>query len=304
MTTLEIANKIMENLAAGRSSFTIDTGERGCSIFYNVADLGTGKVLYSKYFYRVEDLLETKGLVPSAIQTRDGKFCVLDPFAAFSQYAGELPENWMTLKTYLDTVNAAMMELFRSFCDKLPLREPTEIERNRISEKFRRCAVLGDEQDYYLNLDNVLCESDYVLSLLDLVDPAQKTTDYLKRNEDYFVRHKVIVQAVREHMENGTGTKPWEFDLAAALRDLNAKTVNVEFFLGGKRAAAKVELETLKRIFMANDFFSYYDFANKVEGKRVIQELDAGTWRGSSKPILRLENITSITYGRKQIYFH
>lgn len=304
MTTLEIANKIMENLAAGRSSFTIDTGERGCSIFYTVADLGTGKILYSKYFYRMEDLFEIKCLEPSVIQTKDGKFYVLDSFAAFSQYAGDLPENWATLKTYQETVNTAMLERFRNFCDKLPLREPTENERNRIMEKLRRCAVLGGEQDYYLNFDNVLSESNYILSMLGLVDPAQKTMDYLKRNEDDFIHQKVIVQAVRQHWENKTGMEPWEFSLAAALRDLDAKTVNVEFSIGGKHATAKVELETLKRIFTSNYYFSDYNFITKVEGKHVIQQLDAGTWLGCGKPMLRLENIVSITYGKKQIYSH
>ena len=87
-----------------------------------------------------------------------------------------------------------------------------------------------------------------------------------------------------------------------SIRELDIKNVTVDFDFKGTLGSEKVEKSVLLRLLCNNGYFSSYEFANRKNGKLLLEKLGAGDYSGHVNGNLRCEHIQSIRYGKKVIY--
>ena len=139
--------------------------------------------------------------------------------------------------------------------------------------------------------------------LTGIVDFEKLVLAKLENDKKYWMSVKAHRIAVENLMNDPNTVKPFEMEIAKAIRSVDAKTLKVEFEMNGKTAIGKIEPYHLMRILINDDCFSGYNFCTTKEGDAIIDKLGASTWsRDGEDKVLTCRNITKITYGKKELY--
>ena len=123
----------------------------------------------------------------------------------------------------------------------------------------------------------------------------------LENDKKYWMSVKAHRIAVENLMNDPNTVKPFEMEIAKALRSVDAKTLKVEFEMNGKTAIGKIEPYYLMRRLINDDYFLGHNFYTSKEGDAILSKLGA-TSRAFETNHLTCKHITRITYGKKELY--
>lgn len=305
----KFANKVLNE----NGSFTItinNDGEDTLNYYFLQNNVGKARYIYGAKSWNDNKLYSNVNLKLKlvAIVSDENIYIVDEIFLqVYKRYVYEeilLPENTIIFDEFVKDKNEYVSNvIFTDFYNALEVEDVTnertvEECKKRAREYFFSkdlTALYEDEKIGKIftarDIANVLC------GFISIEEESKKRLDREKRD---WISKKSINEKIRSLMSDSETIFDWEIEIAEGLRSVDAKTVNVEFEMNGKRASGKVNPDAIIRALKTNGNFSEYDFKVIKQGDKVLEDLGAGGYW--SKNPLRCKHINKITYGKKELY--
>lgn len=278
-----------------------DLQNDGKAMFFVKRRIGKATYIMGGHSYYGNFKLDTE-LKVQAIEA-DGVIYITDSYAFYPIKEEEYPSNVFCFNSKLKEFNNYVSTvLFKAFYDALPIRELTPTEENYVSEITRNTILKDDGAVKDITLEDIISEEKFAKYISGDFNVEDYAKLFFEKRKDSFIEKKSIAHRLSERIAEKHNTFEWEIKLAKSLKELDAKTVNVEFTFNGKVASEKVQKERLLSMLYHKGYFSGYDFDNRKKGEVLLKELDCGNWRHGEKEVLECKHITSITYGKKIVY--
>lgn len=269
--------------------------------FFVKYKIGKATYIFGDYSYKRGMMLDSKLSLKAIVS--DANIYIVDTFIFDTENEADYPVGVFKFSDKINAINNAIRNvLFPVYYDSLPIRELTEIEREIVMNEVREIIICEGGIVTDFNLGNVMEKEDVAKVLCGHLEINSYANEYFEKKKEDYVRIKSLNYFLRKLVKANYRIEDWEIAMSNAIRDLDAKTFNVEFSFKGKTGTEKVAKDTLLRILRNNDYFSDYKFVNGKSGKRLLEELGAGTYLHHKDGVLRCENIESIRYGKKVIY--
>jgi len=312
MTLLEkFEEKILKEQETG--SFELTNEKNSFSIYYSFMQrkVGSCRYVYGANSYYGEEyysLLDVKYSLVAIVS--ENTIYLLDK-CFFGLYGKDtiIPKSVMIFDNFVKKLNEDVAEyVFSDFYKNLENVNITEDEiYTDCKQKAKIYLLSGDslkeqiKKDYFYSLSKTFTNQDAADILAGLKNKNEKAMEEFQKKEKEWSVRKATVQKIIDYAKDPEIVKNWEYDIANALNELKAKTVNVEFELNGKTASGKMDpfriLTVLKRELYS---FCEFDFVPIKQGTKVFETLDAKTY--GRENLLSCMNIKRITYGRKELY--
>lgn len=308
---MKLIEKFAEEVFNKEGSFTIEiphSNKDGNKTYHFLQD----KVGKARYVYGISNYwdvnfyaqLDTKPKVIAIVA--EGKIYVVDIiFLEIYSYRNDkvvLPDNVIILNEYTAEQDKYVSDtIFSEFYDKLEIDENAiEESEKSLKEKARLFMFSRNIGLPNVELKPIFNEQDIAYILCGFTDFDKEVNERLNSNKNQWIRKKSTDKKIKDLMESSEIVTDWEMAIASGIREVEAKTVTVEFEFNEKIASAKINPETIIRKMIDSDYFSEYDFEITKRGKELIKELGAEKW--GSNNTLKCEHIVKITYGRKELY--
>lgn len=307
-----LIDKFVEKVLNTTESFMLESGNCDTDkkyYFFIQCNVGKAKYIYGEYSYIGKNFHTDLSLKPELVAiVSDEKVYIVDDYQLeVWQYENlELPKNTYHITDIVIEKNKyAESVIFANFYESLethPILDAHDLKAC-INEArkvlFSKTPVLN--MVTIQPMFNTQDIADFLCGIINLEDEAMKR---LLKYKDRGVHEKSCREKVKELMENHSVAEDYEMEIAKGIRSVDAKTVTVEFELNGKRASAKINPEKIIQCMQNNDYFDGYDFASVKCGDELIKKLDAATciWNSDGKKVLTCDDITKITYGKKELY--
>lgn len=306
-----LIDKFVEKVLNITESFMIETGKSETNKKYHFfiqSNVGKARYVYGDYSYINENFNTDLSLNPQLIAiVADGKIYIIDEFKldVYGEDA-ELPENVFKLTDIVIKENAYVESvIFADFYKSLKENDVTDEDLlKKCKDEARRVLFAKNPVVNEPTIKNMFSAQDIANSLCGVINLESEAVKRLVADQENWIYKKSYNKKIKELMKNHLIAADYEMEIAEGLRSVDAKTVTVEFELNGKKESAKMNPDTIIRHMQNNDYFSRYDFEVTKRGDELIKKLDAATWRGNSsgKEVLTCQNITRITYGKKELY--
>lgn len=306
MTLLE---KFEENiLEKQETSFKIANGDR----YYHFVQVPVGSAyyIYGEYswynnsFSRLDLNYKLVAIVKeSVIYIVDRLF-----FDLYSTEEISIPKTIKSFNDFWKEINEYVTnEVFPKFYEKLKIDEVTDDKLYCNCQQTARNYMLSNTsleekiiKDYFSSLSEFLTEQDAADIICDIVNVDNYALEKLEKEKENWVFTKATVDKIIACTKDPKIIESWELDIIDALNGINAKTVNVEFTLNWKTALGKMEPDIIIRNLKNKNNFWRYDFVTTKQGEELMLRLNASS--NKDENVLTCENISKITYKRKELY--
>lgn len=283
----------------------------GRESLYLIKDgIGKAVVLYGQALYGTSDNLLNidEGLKVVAIFS--DKICFVVEKHIFSQWGVQnsesLPSGVVWFSDYVRELNDELANIvFPKWYQELvptPLESKYLYWDDNALESWARDTLL-DEPPFRGGLDEEsMVDTNTVAQILcGFVEKETAFVSAIKRNIDTYNIRKWREMEIQHYIATHKIVDDYEVEIIHVLKNITAKTVVVTFIKHGKKSSGKIAPDVIKRQCLYRDYFSSCCFNNGVEGKRVLDTLDAPSFGGNENN-LYVKDIASITYRGKEIY--
>lgn len=280
------------------------------SLYLIKDDIGKAVVLYGQALYGTSDNLLNidEGLKVVAIFS--DKICFVVEKHIFSQWGVQnsesLPSGVKWFSDYVRELNDGLTNIvFPKWYQELvptPLESKYLYWDDNALEAWARDTLL-DEPPFRGGLDEEsMVDTNTVAQILcGFVEKETAFVSAIKRNIDTYNIRKWREMEIQHYIDTHKIVDDYEVEIIHVLKNITAKTVVVTFIKHGKKSSGKIAPDVIKRTCLHRDYFSSYSFNNGVEGKRVLDALDAPSFGGNENN-LYVKDIASITFRGREIY--
>ena len=300
---MRIIDEFVKHINNGESSFIIDADKTDRKTLFTCATIGKAQFVYSAYSFG--SVIDIDKMEICAIVSNN-KFYIVNSYDLDLWRNKELPENVIMFDEAVTDFNSKAESYLSKYYDSLSIDGAYEGRKEQIFQEAREY-IFDDKGQPALMMkwisSSELSQYDIKNILTGIVDFEKLVLAKLENDKKYWMSVKAHRIAVENLMNDPNTVKPFEMEIAKALRSVDAKTLKVEFEMNGKTAIGKIEPYHLMRILINDDCFSGYNFCTTKEGDAIIDKLGASTWsRDGEDKVLTCRNITKITYGKKELY--
>lgn len=222
----------------------------------------------------------------------------------WSKHKDSLPENTVGFDAVVEKENEYVKDvIFPELYKGIRVNEINDSDL--ISCKKRARSILFSKDIVFTEEkpESIFNENDVANMLCGFIDDiGTEAKRRFEAKKDYWINAKSVNQKIIELMQDENTAEKWEFEIAEGLRNVDAKTVVVEFELNGKKASAKINPDTVLDKLINNDYFNNYSFEVAKHGSELIQKLGAAEWESENGEVLRCKHISKITYKKKDLY--
>lgn len=213
----------------------------------------------------------------------------------------ELPEHTMILNDCVKMFNQGFVH--SDFPKWYAGLEPQEVSDLDVYIGDARRALLCSGGVQAPSPEAIFDESNVASMLAGFTTVAEIEGQYFDGSKQQYINHKTKNTAISQLIAQGKAAEPWEIAMAEALRNIDTKTVTVEFQFKDKTGSGKFKPSLLIGELLGKRNIDSYNFASRVAGQRLIAELGAKdlAWKDDENA-LTCKDITKITYGRKVLY--
>ena len=313
-------NEFVKKIRKTENSFLLSVGRDTC--MFAQVKLGNARHVYGvQVAYGTKEPVEILAagaehkLKLIAIVT-DDTVCIVDPFIfnlRIFDKGYQLPDGVRYFNEVKNEINASVGgDFFQAFIDGLPTVEeniPEYILEN-LQKGAREEILYGKPSEHRAGnppkYKPVFNDNDIGAILSGLIDPKEEALRrWSVRAEDFSNAKTCNTIRTKMWFEPDIVT-PCELEISKALHTVDAQTVNVEFTIGEKTATGKMHPDTIIRCMLESGNISSYNFVTNKGGERVLMELGAAGAHWEAKrndiPLLTVECISKITYGKKVLY--
>lgn len=283
----------------------------GRESLYLVKDVvGKAVVLYGQALYGTSDFLNFDNEL-KIVAIFSNKRCYIMEKYIFSQWGTSpngtsLPLGVKWFSDYVSELNDELTNIvFPKWYQELV---PTPLESKYLYwddnnlEAWARYTLL-DKSPFRGGLDEKsMVDTNTVAQILcGFVEKETAFVSAIKRDIDTYNIRKWREMEIQHYIDTHKIVDDYEVEIIHVLKNITAKTVVVTFIKHGKKSSGKIAPDVIKRTCLDRDYFSSCSFNNGVEGKRVLDTLDAPSFGGNENN-LWVKDITSITYRGREIY--
>lgn len=302
-----LIDRFAEKVLSTTESFMLESeknGHNSCYHFYMQCNVGSAKYIYGEYSYNstFSSGLDLKPKLVAIVSA--GKVYIIDLYDLEVLYGNvELPENTYKLTDIVLKENEYVKSVvFPRFFESLK-EEPISGGTLDKCKKMARAMILSKSGI----IDNVYTETmfnaqDIANSLCGIIDIKDESMKRLTKDRDEWIYKKSFRKKVKELLSDGSVVEDYELRIIDGIKSVNAKTVNVEFELNGKRDIGKINVGTIVIKLRDKDYFSEYSFLTSKFGKEFLNNIGASSYLYDGKELLTCKHITRITYGKKELY--
>lgn len=193
--------------------------------------------------------------------------------------------------------------VFKKFYDRLEVSDVVNEDLLKHCEKEARIHVLTNGKvvkDF--SVSPLFGEEGVAKILCGIIDLEEVAMQHFERERNSWINKKVTYEKINELINKPDIVKDWEFRLSGRLREVDAKSVTVEFEMNGRIETSKLKPKQIVNKLISDDYFSYYDFPTKNQGSQLLDNLGAGRSLFDDGEVLKVKHITKITYGKKLLY--
>ena len=273
----------------------------GRESLYLIKDgIGKAVVLYGQALYGTSDNLLNidEGLKVVAIFS--DKICFVVEKHIFSQWGVQnsesLPSGVVWFSDYVRELNDELTNIVfpKWYQELVPTPLKSKYWDDNDLETWARYTLL-DKPPFREGLDKEsIVDTNTVAQILcGFVEKETAFVSAIKRNIDAYNIRKWREMEIQHYIDTHKIVDDYEVEIIHVLKNITAKTVTVTFLKKEKSASGKIAPEVIKRKCLHRDYFSSYDFNNGVEGKWVLNTLNAD---------LYVKDISSITFRGREIY--
>lgn len=256
-----------------------------------------------------------------ALVTSDQQICIIDPyiFNIFSRDDLKLSDGIFFLEQ-------AVEEFRKEICDTIFPEYYNNLDISKVNLKDyqigstkedARKTILSFTQDpdncqllekYDTDaINNLINSQDAINILAGITTLKEFVTENLVSMDENWRNKKLYYNQVQDLMKDmDSVTKSWEREMADGIRTglagIEPKSITVEFSCGGKTAIAKTTIRCLFNRLLNHDYFSPHNFLNTSQAEIMFDMLGVTDCSFHGKPMLTCENISRITYGKKELY--
>lgn len=278
------------------------------SLYLIKDDIGKAVVLYGQALYGTSDNLLNidEGLKVVAIFS-DKICCVVEKYI-FSQWGVQnsesLPSGVVWFSDYVRELNDELTNIVfpKWYQELVPTPLKSKYWDDNDLEAWARYTLL-DKPPFREGLDKEsIVDTNTVAQILyGFVEKETAFVSAINKAIDSYNIRKWREMEIQHYINTHKVVDDFEQRIVDAIKSITAKTVVVTFIKHGKKSSGKISPEVIKRKCLHKDYFSQYDFNNGVEGKKVLEELDATSF-GKSENNLYVKDISSITFRGREIY--
>lgn len=300
-----IIEEFVQKARSNEQQFTLKQDENW-NFFFTKVSIGEAACVYGTYGYGSDHIINDldKKLEPYAIVS-SGKVYIIQKYKfgltgakedAYPSHAYSLDEETNDLNKKIEE------ELFPSFYNSLPIRELTADELEEANKQVRDVLLAKGGETKIPTIRTLINRQTTANILYDLVDFNEYIRSEFDEEREHYITVKSINKTIDKLAREVNGVEKWELKLNSALRELESKTVTVEFDFHGRTTTTKFERKMILRKLNDKDYFSSYDFPTVKNGENILTQLGAGKWRGIEDEVLTCEHINKITFGKKVVF--
>ena len=301
-----LIDKFVEQIQSTEKNFILK--HKAKYYFFVQCEVGKARYIYCKSLYQEPNCdTNIKEDLKLAVIVADNIIYILDPFELDVWYVSKdnLPNNTYLFDDFVQKQNDYIKsEVFKDFYNSLETVELEEERIKRCKEEARRILLRSkDKKIRELELTPIFTKQDVANSLCGVLILKKEVLIRLEQEKDKWIKTKSFEIKLQDFINNKEGVEHFELEIAEAINNLNAKMLNIEFELNGKKAVGKIALDTISRKLITRNYFCDYDFDTRINGKVVIKKLNAANYRSDKeREVLDCSRISKITYGRKTLY--
>lgn len=318
---MSIINEFAKRVLSENGSFSINIDEkRHIKNYHFIQDrVGNARYIYGMYDFDNDSFYSERDTKIQLVAIVADGLIYITNWCFFDWYISKgenPPESVVTIESFVKAMNvkndSVNYAIFKEFYDSLPTIELDDYILESCKTEARRYLFTHENigeiksiefSDVSERLDELFKEKDYTDILCGFKKVEEIVQQRLEEKKDGWVRVKsrieTIIDYIKRYRDNDIAFD-WEIKMANSLKSVDAKTVTVEFEMNDKTASGKINLDRFNSVLVRNDSFDKYDFTTTKQGSELLKEL-LGADRYNSTH-LRCENITKITYGKKELY--
>ena len=292
---MENLTKNLDAMYAGKIGSAILKQDEHVTLFLSAITVGKSTFIYGDYTY--DGKIPSEKLELLAIITENLKI-VFNRYILFKTF-DEIPEDYICADDYIAKLNNnEVLEKYIEIYNSFPtVKINTTYEKDCQRRARHNLLVIGKSEEIKIpklvNFENIKS----ILAGYILTETEKVVVNYMMENKDRLIAEKSHRAYIEKLITEKSVVEPWELELAESLRNIDAKTVTVEFSFNGKSAVGKINPKDLLRMLANKLDISDWDFANRTEGRKVIAELGV-----DYDNRLKCEHITKIYYRGKSLY--
>lgn len=290
---MENLTKNIDAMYAGKIGSVILKQDEHVTLFLSAITVGKSTFIYGDYTY--DGKIPSEKLELLAIITENLKV-VFNRYMLFKTF-DEIPEDYICVNDYIAKLNNnEVSEKYTELYNTLPTEKISpEYEKEYAQEARYNLLVSGKSKNF--EMPELINKNNVKSILAGHTTPEEITFDYVSNKKEQIIAGKSHHEYIKKLIAEKSVVEPWELELSESLRDIDAKTVTVEFSFNGKSAVGKINPKDLLRMLANKLNISDWDFANGTEGGKVIAELGV-----DYDNRLKCEHITKIYYRGKSLY--
>lgn len=312
-TKMKLINDFAEKVLNTKESFVLEYIDARSStnkkyFHFIQANVFDARYIYGKYSYRDEYFYKNIDLNYELVAiVKDKTIYFLNEYMilTYSYDKNDLPENIIIISDKVKEENEnAKNVLFKKFYDDLSIKEITDIDFiKQLKVDARKILFKQNICLPEVTISDIFEEQDIVDSICGLIDLKQKAELLFVSKKEIYINQKSVNEKIKQLMTYENIAADWELKIAEVLKDLNAKTVTVEFDYKDKKESIKINPSKIIEKLAINDDFDYYDFEIRKHGEDLLKKLEVNTQYNAPKDEkLTCKNINKISYGKKVLY--
>lgn len=286
---MDYLKKFRKCVMKGDASFGIDVPYLGrqCQNMHFLQDVSEkSKMIYASYSMNGQNSNRMLSCCRSserwrlaAFATRDGKVYIYDKYALdlpSGMEPGELPEGIFWFSREMERLKGFIKDVYLpEYFEGLPVekeRYADEASQEKIRKGARSLLLMGRKPECEARCEDMAGEQqafDHLCGYRHITASARDCLDSIRDELIGFKTRKFLI----EDMDPDLATRPWERELAYAVRNADAKQVTVTFMVGSQVEAAKIECRQLLRHLENEDEFCEWDFPTRAAGKKLLSRL-------------------------------
>lgn len=290
---MENLTKNLDAMYVGKIGSAILKQNEHVTLFLSAITVGKSTFIYGDYTY--DGKIPSEKLELLAIITENLKV-VFNRYMLFKTF-DEIPEDYICVNDYIAKLNNnEVSEKYTELYNTLPTEKISpEYEKEYAQEARYNLLVSGKSKNF--EMPELINKNNVKSILAGYTTPEEITLDYVSNKKEQIIAGKSRREYIKKLMTKKSVAEPWELELSESLRNIDAKTVTVEFSFNGKSAVGKINPKDLLQMLANKLNISDWDFANGTEGGKVIAELGV-----DYNNRLKCEHITKIYYRGKSLF--
>lgn len=297
---MTLINKFKERVISNERQFDLVEGRK--ILHFVKREVGKATYIFGGSSFDNEFALGTELSIQAILS--DGNIYIMDTFMFYPLKEEDFPDNVFSFDDKLEELNSIIEnDLFPKYYSGITIRILTEDEKNNAIIQVRRIVLINDSTIPEPEEKEVLNMGIVAKILCGVFTIEEYANEYFDKNKESYIKRKSINNELKKLVELKHNLNEWEVEMSDSLKELEARTVLVEFNYNGEIGAEKVEKDMLIRILYNRDYFSPYNFVNGKRGEELLRKLNAGKWKDHENGTLECKHICSIKYGKKIIYF-